>query len=277
MKVRRDSEGRIEEIDVWPADWKVPLTPLDAVLRPQEKTIHLILSGPSIKEIDYNQLQMPCVMGVNGSIALRQKFDIQFRYYVIIDASFVRDRMELVREIVALDLILFTRAEALKEINLRFKREEVKCQIVLFDQVDTPACAPKPNPAELLYRAKHTPAWTIFDANRHLGFSTDVAKSTFAAKTVAYDALQILVWLGFVEVYIHGLDLSNVNTAPRFYEDKEDKLSSNIDVNFASFIEPSFRSASRLLRERGLQVYNLSEGSVLNEEIFTKINWRQVS
>jgi KDO transferase-3 len=217
---------------------------------------------------------MPCVMGVNGSIALRQEFDIRFRYYVIIDASFVRNRLELVREIVAQDLVLFTRAEALKEINLCFEREEVKCRIVLFDQVDTPACAPKPSPQELLVKVKQTPAWTIFDANRHLGFSTDLSKSTFAAKTVAYDALQILVWLGFVEIYIHGLDLSDVNTSPRFYEDKEDKLSSNIDVNFANFIEPSFRGASHVLRKRGVHVYNLSPQSALEEDVFPKMHWR---
>jgi KDO transferase-3 len=142
--------------------------------------------------------------------------------------------------------------------------------------VDTPAGAPKPAPEELRQKAQQTPEWILFDASRHLGFSTDLTKSTFAAKTVAYDALQILVWLGFVEVYIHGLDLSNVNAAPRFYEEKENKLSSNIDVNFANFIEPSFRSASHILQQRGVQVYNLSLQSALKEEVFPKINWREL-
>jgi len=276
VKVRRNSQEQIEEIDIWPADWKVQLTSLDQVPRSEEKSVHLILSGPSIKETDYNQLKMPCVMGVNGSIALRQKFDIRFRYYVIIDASFVRNRLELVREIVKQDLVLFTRAEALKEINCRLTREEVKCHIVLFDQVDTPACAPKLAPQELLHKAQQTPEWTLFDAGRNLGFSTDLAKSTFAAKTVAYDALQILVWLGFTEIYIHGLDLGNVNRVARFYENEEDNLSSNIDVNFANFIEPSFRGASQLLKKQGVHVYNLSLQSALREDIFPKISWREL-
>ena len=274
VNVRRDSKGQIEEINVWPADWKVPLTPFDRVPRPEEKSVHLILSGPSINEIDYDQLEITYAMGVNGSVALQQKFDIPFCYYVIIDASFVRNRQELVREIIAQDLVLFTRAEALKEINLRFSRGEVKCHVVLFDQVDTPACAPKPASQELLHKAQQTPEWTLFDARRHLGFSTDLTKSTFAAKTVAYDALQILVWLGFTEIYIHGLDLSNANIAPRFYEDKEDKLSSNIDVNFANFIEPSFRGASQLLKKQGVHVYNLSLQSALDDDVFPKINWK---
>jgi len=274
VKVRRDSDGQIEEINIWPADWKVPLTPLNQVPSPEGKIVHLILSGPSINEIDYNKLQMPWVMGVNGSVALQQKFDIQFRYYVIIDASFVRNRLELVRKIVAQDLILFTRAEALKEINLRFDQEEVKCQIALFDQIDTPACAPKPTSKALLRKADQTPEWQIFDADRYQGFSIDPRRGIFAAKTVAYDALQILAWLGFMEIYIHGLDLSNANIAPRFYEDTKDNLSSNIDVNFVKFIEPSFRGASHVLQKRGVQVYNLSPQSALGEEVFSKINWK---
>lgn len=274
VKVKRGADGGIDDIDIWPANWKVPLTPFDQIPRSKEKTVHLILSGPSIKEIDYNQLQMPCVMGVNGSVALQQEFDITFRYYVIIDASFVRNRLELVREVLLQEIVLFTRAEALKEINLRFEGEEVKCQIALFDQVDTPTCAPKPSPEELLRKAQQTRDWTIFDAQRHQGFSVDPNAGIFAAKTVAYDALQILVWLGFTEIYIHGLDLSNVNQAPRFYENDEDNLSSNIDVNFAKFIEPSFRNASQLLKERGVNVYNLSPQSALGEDIFPKINWK---
>lgn len=273
VKVWRNSESVIERIVVRPGNREVPLTSFEKVPRAKGKNVHLILSGPSINEIDYDQLNLPCVMGVNGAIALQQRSNITFQYYTIIDASFVRNRTALVEKIVSQDLVLFARVEVLRAITLRISPTAIKCRFVAFDEVGTPALAAKPSSKVLCDMAKRNPEWQIFDSKRYRGFSFDPRKDLFPAKTVAYDALQILVWLGFMNIYIHGLDLNNVNSVPRFYENKEDNQSSNIDVNFANFIEPSFRSAGQLLRERGVNVYNLSPQSALDEDVFPKRRW----
>lgn len=49
------------------------LLPLAMVARRITAAAHLILSGPSVARIDYDQCVLETVMGVNGSIALRQR------------------------------------------------------------------------------------------------------------------------------------------------------------------------------------------------------------
>ncbi|WZB75133.1 hypothetical protein WJ972_00085 [Achromobacter insuavis] len=101
----------------------VPITPLEQGYDPDDDEMHLILSGPSIAEIPYDRLDIRAAMGVNGSIALARKFNLQFKYYCIIDQNFVRDRIDLVREIVACDLTLYVLPDVLRYIMRGFRRK----------------------------------------------------------------------------------------------------------------------------------------------------------
>jgi len=276
-EVKRDSNGSIQHFKVWPADWHLQLTPAEQVQKPENHTGHIILSGPSVKEIDYHQFSMPCVMGVNGSFALRKDYDIWFDYYVIIDNSFVRDQLELTRQIVASDLVLFARVGVLKEINLRLPASCVKCRFVILEEVDTPAYQAKPSVASLQERARCHRAFTLFDAERCMGFSADITQGVFGARTVAYDALQIMVWLGMTEIYFHGLDMGDAATAPRFYETVDNKTSTTLHKNFRNVIEPAFRYAGEYLRNHNINVYNLSLNSALDESTFVKRDWRELA
>jgi hypothetical protein len=67
-----------------------------------------------------------------------------------------------------------------------------------------------------------------------------------------------------------------VDTAntPRFYESHGAMQPSHLDRYFHSIIEPSFRHAAALLRDRCVEVMNLSMKSALGEEVFPKVNWR---
>jgi KDO transferase-3 len=275
-EVKRDSQNNIESIRVSPCTWKIKLTSFSDVPRPKGNTVHLILSGPSIKEIDYSQLKLPCVMGVNGSIALCHQYDLSFKYYVIIDEKFVRGRLDLVKEIVAQDVILFARSSVLKAINLLISPHFVKCRFVAFEEIDTPAYQERPSQNELLRRAKKYPDLHLFSETRCLGFSFNPQYGLFGARTVAYDALQILVWLGFTKIYIHGLDLTNAQAMPRFYETAGDQMKSTLHENYSNRIAPSFCQAGKLLREHGIEVYNLSLNSALDESVFPKISWREI-
>ena len=120
------------------------------------------------------------------------------------------------------------------------------------------------------------PDLVLFDAHapiHPLGFSLDPARGLFGGGTVAYSALQLLVWLGFRTLYLHGLDLRGASVSPRFYESADARLPSALDRQFDSHIRPAFRDASRLLGARGLRIYNLSPGSALDESVFPKRHW----
>jgi len=273
VRVWRDEHGIITKAMVSPGKWKVPLTAFGDVPRPNLTTGHIILSGPSVKEIDYNQLDLPVLMGVNGAIALRQRFDLKFDYYTIIDDSFIRCRQSLAEEILAQDLTLFVRANVLRTMAHHLNPNSIKCRIVVFDEVDTPACCVKPSESDLYKKARLEPDFHVFDAKHYQGFSADPRLGLFGARTVAYDALQLTVWLGMKEIYFHGLDMKDTNATPRFYETKETAIGTTLDRNFKSAIEPSFRAAGKFLRERGVQVYNLSLGSVLDDGVFPRVSW----
>ena len=252
-------------------------TAFSSIRRPAGDVAHLILSGPSVADIGYSELDLPAVMGVNGSIALRRSHPhLRFAYYAMLDAGFVSRRRDLVADVLAQDLLLFVTPEVLRGIAQLFSPDDIRCRIAVFEEVHQRAYLPRAQPEQLARTLRDDPDLVLFDAHapiHPLGFSLDPARGLFGGGTVAYSALQLLVWLGFRTLYLHGLDLRGASVSPRFYESADARLPSALDRQFDSHIRPAFRDASRLLGARGLRIYNLSPGSALDESVFPKRHW----
>ena len=246
-------------------------TAFSSIRRPAGDVAHLILSGPSVADIGYSELDLPAVMGVNGSIALRRSHPhLRFAYYAMLDAGFVSRRRDLVADVLAQDLLLFVTPEVLRGIAQLFSPDDIRCRIAVFEEVHQRAYLPRAQPEQLARTLRDDPDLVLFDAHapiHPLGFSLDPARGLFGGGTVAYSALQLLVWLGFRTLYLHGLDLRGASVSPRFYESADARLPSALDRQFDSHIRPAFRDASRLLGARGLRIYNLSPGSALDERV----------
>lgn len=277
IKVQRDMQHRLDDCLIRGVT-RPQLTDLALEPRPVGHTVHIILSGPSISDIQYDTLQLEHVMGVNGSIALLQKYpELRFTHYVMLDAGFVQRRRKLVEDILRQDLLLFTTPEVLKTITLWFKPEQIRCRIAIFEEVHHRCMQPRLSPEAVEAELADDPDLILFDAynpeHAH-GFSLDIQRGMFGGGTVAYSALQIATWLGFQQIYLHGLDLTDAHLVPRFYEDKQGKLGTSLSSQLESHIKPAFRAASALLRARQVQVYNLSPDSALGEDIFPKVDWR---
>ncbi len=275
VKVNRDDAGRLSGCEMLGV--RGPATvPLSALPRDIGPEAHLILSGPSVGQVDYAQCAMSTVMGVNGSIALRARHPtLRLRYYAMLDAGFVRKRPDLVADVLAQDLVLFVTAEVYRWIALLFDNRTVRCRISLFEEVHQRAQQPRSRPDELEARLKADPELVLFDAHHPMhahGFSLNPARGLFGGGTVAYTALQLLAWLGAKRIFLHGLDLT-ATTGPRFYERADAQLPTALDRQFAGHIEPAFRQASKLLRARGIEVYNLSLLSRLGDDVFEKRHW----
>ncbi len=275
VTVRRDGQGRLSGCDLHGV--RGPATvPLDRLPRGIGGDAHLILSGPSVAQIDYDQCRMSTVMGVNGSIALRARHPaLRFDYYAMLDAGFVKRRRDLVAQVLAQDLVLFVTPEVYRWIALLFDNRTVRCRIALFEEVHQRAQQPRARPEELEAQLGADPELVLFDAHHPMhahGFSLDAARGLFGGGTVAYTSLQFLAWLGARTVYLHGLDLT-ATAGPRFYESAGAQLPTALDRQYAGHIEPAFRQASQLLRARGIKVYNLSVLSRLGDDIFEKRHW----
>ncbi|MGY6268200.1 hypothetical protein ACXIUT_00815 [Achromobacter denitrificans] len=276
VQVRRDDAGRLAGCELRGARGPAT-TPLERLARPISGDAHLILSGPSVAQIDYARCHLgTAVMGVNGSIALRrQRPSLRFDYYAMLDAGFVKRRRELVAEVLAQDLTLFVTPEVYRWIAFLFDRRAVRCRIALFEEVHQRALQPRARPEDLERQLAADPGLVLFDARHPVhahGFSLDPPRGLFGGGTVAYTSLQLLAWLGAKTVYLHGLDLTAA-AGPRFYESAAAQLSTALDRQFPGHIEPAFRQASRLLGARGIKVYNLSEASRLGEDVFEKRHW----
>lgn len=267
VSIARDEQGRLAGMRIRRQGFAFANAPLPAV---DAAACHLIATGPSVKEIDYEALPVAHVMGVNGAIALQQKHALQFDYYCVVDAGFVRRRPDLIERIVGQTLILFTTPLVLWYIAQCVPLERIRCSVFLIEDVLYPAGQRALTAQELGSKT----SFALFDAPEVLGFSFDIRRGVFDGRTVAYTGLQVLASLGFREIFMHGVDLVDAAHTPRFYESRADMQPSSLDDHFSAFVEPSFRHAAALLRSRSVQVMNLSMGSALGEDIFPKVRWQ---
>jgi len=275
VQVRRDADGRLAGCELRGVRGPAT-TPLDRLARAIDGDAHLILSGPSVAQIDYARCPLDTAMGVNGSIALRRRQpSLRFGYYAMLDAGFVKRRRDLVAEVLAQDLTLFVTPEVYRWIAFLFEPQAVRCRIALFEEVHQRALRPRARPEELEAESAADPGLVLFDARHPVhahGFSLDPPRGLFGGGTVAYTSLQLLAWLGAKTVYLHGLDLTAA-AGPRFYESAAAQLPTALDRQFSGHIEPAFRQAGRLLGARGIKVYNLSPASRLGGDVFEKRHW----
>jgi hypothetical protein len=274
VAIDRDVDGTVTGMRI--SRHALTIENTSALLASRTGACHLIAAGPSINEIDYGALELEHVMGVNGAIALQDKHDVRFDYYCIVDSGFARNRPDLVARIVQQPLILFATPLVLWYIAQYFPLERMRCSVFVIEDVQFPA-GQRARRGRDLRDACAQSDLLLFDEERMLGFSLDVRHGVFDGHTVAYAGLQVLNSLGFDRVYLHGVDLRDASRTPRFYETPGNMQPSVLDHHFDAYIEPSFRQAAVLLKQRGMRVINLSVNSALSVDIFEKRSWRTLT
>ena len=271
VAIGRDAAGRIESF----AYRGHPIALMNTALAAgcASGPCHVIASGPSVNGIDYGQLALRRVMGVNGSIALQDRHTVGFDHYCFSDTGFVRGRPALVRRIVTKDLLLFTTPLCLWHVLQQVPADELRCRVFLIENPQYPALLPSRSVAALRAGGARGDL-VLFDAQRALGFSHDIRSGVFDAGTVVYVALQIVAWLGHTEIVLHGVDFKWEGPAPRFYESAADRLPTTLDRYLPHHILPAFTQAARLLRGSGVRIVNLSPDSALAGAEFERRDWR---
>ena len=193
----------------------------------------------------------------------------------MLDAGFVSRRRDLVADVLAQDLLLFVTPEVLRGSRSCFLRTTFVAASRSSKKCTSARTAPARSRNNWRGRCVTTRIWCCSTPMRRSirWVSAWIRPEGFGGGTVAYSALQPLVWLGFRTLYLHGLDLRGASVSPRFYESADARLPSALDRQFDSHIRPAFRDASRLLGARGLRIHNLSPGSALDESVFPKRHW----
>lgn len=106
--------------------------------------------------------------------------------------------------------------------------------------------------------------------SKTLGFSKNLKRGFFDARTVAYLALQLAYHLGFNRVFLVGVDLDPA--VGRFYEVPGRFVSPCVlDEHFHTRILPSFEILSKQVVNEDFQVYNLSDVSKIPPRLIPRM------
>ena len=108
-------------------------------------------------------------------------------------------------------------------------------------------------------------------------FSLDIEKYIYGGNTVIYDTMQIAVYMGFREIIILGVDMTQTGqgeSIPHFYkisnQEKERQLTKgNIENPLKAF-----SIAKEVAQKQGVKILNATRGG--NVEIFERVNFEDL-
>ena len=270
IKIQRDEFGAISEL--FYKSSQIPLQKLSTLRGSYNGRVLLIATGPSIKKIDFSSIPKLPTIGVNGAWSLHKEVD--FNIYIIVDMTFIDNRPEFLEKIIAKsDLTLFTTMHGIIKIVDRFSMNNIKCKLVVIED----KCYKIYEKKILSDNVKktftsHQDILFLKNSDR-IAFNYDIRTGVFDAGTVVYWSLQILAFLGFNKIYIAGLDMNNFSK-PRFYETTDNMLPSFLNEKLHDIIIPAFTLASQALRNKNIEVINLSQDSAIPSYIFPKLDYR---
>lgn len=215
----------------------------------------IIATGPSVSNIDdkFFEKYSGDVMGVNGAISLSK---LNFSYYYIIDPGFVKNKKNLIKDIVRRhNIVLFCNIISLHAILSTIDRKYIMCSIALTDMIfDNTHYIVNGATKKLTPDEYHRYHWY-----NGYGFSHNINLGVFDYGTVTFAAFQAAVSLGYRRILIIGLDMNNFSS-PRFYETEDDMQPTALESAYTT-IMGGFYAAADYCRINNIEVINLSPDS----------------
>lgn len=209
------------------------------------KCINIIGSGPSVRCLDYSTLLHDRNIFLNGSISLAIEFQLPVFAFIIMDATFVKNRFELIQSL----------AEP--------------CHLLLGLGA---ACAIAERDSSILERHKIT-IFTISKGNLNDFYSDGVSYFSnnldfgfFDGGTVMSVAIQLAYHLRPETVNLLGLDIGN-SGEPRFYELKGKALKSGLLKDYETKILPFMTLTSKCYSNKKIDLFNCSSITKLPYEV----------
>lgn len=260
--------------------WKHKLVgttkPLSNLTKPQSERCFIVATGPSLNEIDFEQLANETLLGVNGAVAKCNE-NIFMQYHFISDASFVITRLPFVEKMISSGADCLFSFATLNNI-CECKPELLKANnVFLLPEINLQYDVPKKNAVAFDLWAESEPEIILHDNSRlkdgRVGFSKNINQGVFTAQTVVFEAVQTAAYLGFKKINILGMDLNFSQDTSRFYEHKKDVVKSRINRDFEPYVLPAFEVAGKVAKHEGFEIFNLSPNSRLPTTIIKKISF----
>ncbi|MFF7708498.1 lipopolysaccharide biosynthesis protein [Pseudomonas sp. NPDC007930] len=213
--------------------------------------VFILASGPSAGQFPLQRYAGVPMIAVNGAISLFNGSRQKPWCYVCTDMGFMEQQPEL-----------YARALAISERVAVWPEAVERFPLPVAGELYAPRKVPEPGWVEQFFEDPELARGYAgqWPRRRRIGFSKNLEKGYFDARTVPYVALQMAYHAGFDTVFLVGFDLNQA--APRFYEKPGAKASPcELDKHYETRILPSLRlMAEQVVGER-FRVYNLSPGS----------------
>lgn len=242
--------------------------------------VFIFASGGSAKDFPLFKYKDKNFICVNGSVSIFIESGISPLVYLFNDESFLINSLSLVLEAIRISDYIFIPEELylnyianelgdnelckkiyfISRVNRRYKERPVSDRAFAFKNI---------------FNKSYEYSFNIFSKQKNrIGFSRDISKGYFCARTIPYVALQLAYYLGFSRVFFIGLDLNS--SVGRFYSES-DILPTTLDEDYSKHIYPSFELASKRVFSENFKVYNLSTQSKLPSRIVPKITLSQLA
>ncbi len=231
-------------------------------LRRRGDVASVLASGPSVRSLRrLERLFDRPVCCVNGSVEMAAAVGRRADYYFVSDYRFILEKPELFRAgtRVADAVVLGPMAVFAAMIAAPDAVEGV--ELFLREDLRRPFKRPRPTNRELARDPN-----VIANASGDLVFSLDPIRGTCAAGTVVFDAVQVLYGIGYREIFMFGVDLSD---GPRFYSETDPAVN-ELSHAYERGIEPAFELVAEYLRRSGRRLVNGSPDSRLPDSIIPK-------
>lgn len=238
--------------------------------------VFVVASGPSTASFPVNKYRNYPFIAMNGSILACTAAGVTPYFYLCDDDGVARERTDYVlqglekAEHVAMSLEVFS---ILYEADNECLRDK---SVFLLERVNRFVGKPRLTDRKYAWSIrKDAELFSSFSLFRRtpnrIGFSMNMDKGYFVARTIPYVALQLSCQLGFSRVFLVGVDMSQ--SKGRFYESGDGAYRSSLDDDYDKVILPSFRLVARkIIRAGGFEVYNLSASSRVPASVFPKID-----
>jgi len=200
-------------------------------------------------------------------------------FYVCDDPHFVKQRPDLALEGVKVSENAALSSRCYEELFDRGFEIEVGVKYFLLEKINRVrggrACSDRLFAWKVRSDEDLISGFSIFRKRPNvIGFSRDLSKGYYSARTIVYVAMQLAVHLGFDEIYLLGFDLSQ--GLVRAY-DELNPVPSTLEQDYLGHILPSLEIMSRrAFNKFGFKVYNLSSMSRVSEDILPRAGFEAV-
>lgn len=240
----------------------------------------ILASGPSAAHFSVADFKDYPFIAMNGSILACEKWGVRPYFYLCDDDRFSQGRTELALSGVKMASHVGLSLDVLSTLYRADKASFRGKSVFLLEHINRFVLKPRMSDRAFAWSIRKDPElisnFSLFRKTRNkIGFSCNLDKGYFVARTIPYVALQLCYQLGCPRVFLVGVDMNQ--KAGRFYEQGDAALPSRLDVDFEKRILPSFKlMADRVVKKGRFEVFNLSLDSRIPGDVIPKINARQL-